>query len=314
MIDGRRGQTKRDEAVTEGDSPVSTVEAPRPRFQLGTRLHRRGVTADQITLLGLVLAAGTAAAIGTGWLVLGVGLIIVGGLMDALDGAVAKAAGSCSKRGAFFDSTADRVADGLIFGGVAWYFVVGHHPKLALLPFAILAAGNIVSYERAKAESLGYSGKGGLMERAERLILLGVALFVHWVMIELLWLLLGLTVLTAVWRFGRIWAQATAELRGADPAAAAAAARWRPARVESRWREWRQAALGGTTTGAAGRRADTPASRWRARRNAEPIATRVRRVLQAERTGTRAARTGRPPRVGPSDRMARQLRRRYTSR
>jgi|HubBroStandDraft_1064217.scaffolds.fasta_scaffold155234_2 CDP-diacylglycerol--glycerol-3-phosphate 3-phosphatidyltransferase len=181
MIDGRRGQTGRETAGPEDGGPaVPPADAPaKRRFELGKRLHRRGVTANQITALGLVLAAGTAMAIGTGWLLLGVGLIIVGGLMDALDGAVAKAAGSCSKRGAFFDSTADRVADGLIFGGVAWYYVVGHDPKLALLPFAILAAGNIVSYERAKAESLGYSGKGGLMERAERLILLGVALAFH---------------------------------------------------------------------------------------------------------------------------------------
>lgn len=301
MIDGRRGQSPGGAAPT-GD------EAERPRRrgpQLGLRLHRAGVTANQVTVLGLVLAAATAVVIGRGWLWFGTGLIIVGGLMDALDGAVAKAAAATSKRGAFFDSTADRVADALIFGGVAWYFMSGKHPELALLPFAIFAAGVIVSYERAKAESLGFSGKGGLMERAERLILLGVALTFYWVLVPLLVLLLVLTVATAAWRFARIWAQATAELTG-EPVQLPSVARWRTGRVESRWRAWREAATGGAN--GAGRRARTPASRWRSRRQAEPLASRVRRVLVAERSGLRAGRTGTTSPKAASSRS----RRRYT--
>jgi CDP-diacylglycerol---glycerol-3-phosphate 3-phosphatidyltransferase len=288
MIDGRRGQA-RARASDEGQA----VEQPAAKRgpQLGLRLHRLGVKADHITTLGLVLAAGTAVIIGMRWLLLGVALIIVGGLMDALDGAVAKAAGSASKRGAFFDSTSDRVADGLIFGGVAWYLAAGKHPELALLPFAIFGAGTVISYERAKAESLGYSGKGGLMERAERLILLGVALTFYWVMIPLLWLLLALTAGTAAWRFMKVWAQATAEMKG-EPVATPVVARWRTGRVESRWRAWREGALGGTP--GADRRARTPASRWRSRRQAEPLASRVRRVLVPERVGTKAGRSRTP--------------------
>lgn len=297
MIDGRRGQNE-EEASAEG----SHVEPPAPKHKgpgLGARLHRAGVTADQITCLGLALAALTAVLIGAGQLLIGVALITIGGLMDFLDGSVAKAAGSSSKRGAFFDSTTDRVADGLIFGGVAWYFAAGHHPKLALLPFAIFGAGTVVSYSRAKAESLGFVGKGGLMERAERLILLGVALAFHWVLVPLLWLLLGLTLLTAVQRFAKVWVQATAEMRGEATGPKTAASIWRTGKVESRWRAWREASRSGAAPGAAARRARTPASRWRARRHDEPLATRVRRVLEAERLGPRGARDRRAPRSKP---------------
>ena len=106
--------------------------------------------------------------------------------MDTLDGVVAKAAGTASKKGAFLDWSPTGSRMPCIFGGVAWYLAVGKDPKMALLPFAILAVSAVISYERAKAESLGYDAKGGLMERAERLILLGVALLLHFILVPLL--------------------------------------------------------------------------------------------------------------------------------
>ena len=112
-------------------------------------------------------------AVATGHLHLAIVLLILTGLHDLLDGPVAKASGTSSVRGAFFDSVTDRVADALILGGVAWYLVSTHPGHLVLLPFAVLGATSLVSYQRAKAESLGISAKGGLMERAERMILLG---------------------------------------------------------------------------------------------------------------------------------------------
>ena len=127
-----------------------------------------------LTATGLVSATATAVAVGTGHLHLAVILLILTGLHDLLDGPVAKASGTSSVRGAFFDSVTDRVADALILGGVAWYLVSTHPGHLVLLPFAVLGATSLVSYQRAKAESLGISARGGLMERAERMILLGV--------------------------------------------------------------------------------------------------------------------------------------------
>ena len=72
----------------------------------------------------------------------------------------------------FFDSVVDRVSDSFLFGGVAWFYASSDTPKFSIVPFAVLGASLIISYERAKAESLGLYAKGGLMERAERIILL----------------------------------------------------------------------------------------------------------------------------------------------
>ena len=140
---------------------------------VGEALHRRGITADVLTATGLVSATVTALLVASGHLHLAVLFLIVTGLHDLLDGPVAKAAGTASVRGAFFDSVTDRVADAVLMIGAAWYLVDRHEGHLALLPMAILAVTALVSYERAKAESLGLSAKGGLMERAERMVLLG---------------------------------------------------------------------------------------------------------------------------------------------
>jgi len=106
-------------------------------------------------------------------------LVICSALPDLLDGALAKASNSASQRGAFFDSVVDRVSDSFLFGGVAWFYASSDTPQFSIVPFAILGASLIISYERAKAESLGLYAKGGLMERAERIILLcfGLILF-----------------------------------------------------------------------------------------------------------------------------------------
>ena len=113
---------------------------------------------------------------------------------DLLDGALAKASGRASARGAFFDSVADRVTDALVLGAVAWY-LMDHHPgHIALLPVAVMGTSMLVSYERAKAESLGFQAKGGLMERAERVVVLCAGLAFSFLLIPLLWLMLALTV------------------------------------------------------------------------------------------------------------------------
>src|SRR5271157_3158114 len=128
---------------------------------VGRALQRRGVTADILTASGLVFATLTAFAVGSGHLHLAVILLALTGFHDLLDGPLAKAAGTASARGAFFDSVTDRMADALLLGGVAWYLADQHRGRLVLLPFAILSVTFLVSYQRAKAESLGIAAKGG---------------------------------------------------------------------------------------------------------------------------------------------------------
>lgn len=175
---------------------------------VGDSLRRTGLSPDHLTVLGLVVAVGAAVSIGLGYLQLGLLLVILAALPDLFDGALAKASNTSSQRGAFFDSVIDRVTDALLFGGLAWHFASDESPHMALLPFAIMAASSVISYQRAKAESLGLDAKGGLMERAERIILLCLGLLFEPLLIPILWVMLALTMVTAVQRFVKVWRQA----------------------------------------------------------------------------------------------------------
>jgi len=235
---------------------------------IGDGIRRTGISADHLTALGLVTAAGCAVTIASGHLVWGLVLLVASALPDLFDGAVAKASGTASSRGAFFDSVADRVSDSLVLGGVAWYLAGAKGGRIAVLPLAVLGVSTLISYERAKAESLGYAAKGGLMERAERIVALSFGLLVGAILVPVLWLMLVLTSITAVQRFVKVWRQASAP----RPVPAQTPVRLSAA---SRWREWRSAARPGESR--PGRRgAATPSSRWQARR-AERLGTgRVR--------------------------------------
>jgi CDP-diacylglycerol--glycerol-3-phosphate 3-phosphatidyltransferase len=177
-------------------------KAVRPVGQL---LRRTGMSPDHLTILGILFAIAAAFSIAQGALRGGLILVILAALPDMLDGALAKAAGSASQRGAFFDSVVDRVTDSLLFGGVAWFFASEKSPHLALLPMAIMGVSSLISYERAKAESLGLYAKGGLMERAERIIVLCVGLLFDSLLTPILWVMLALTVATAIQRFVQVW-------------------------------------------------------------------------------------------------------------
>jgi CDP-diacylglycerol--glycerol-3-phosphate 3-phosphatidyltransferase len=183
------------------------ANAERALDPIGRALHLIGVSADGLTVFGLVAAAGTALLIANGNLTLAVFGLILTGLPDLLDGSVARQAGTAGRRGAFFDSVCDRVADALLLGGVAWH-LTSDSAELPILALAVVALSMLVSYERAKAEALWLSARGGVMERAERMVLLGVGLAFD-ILVPVLWLMLALTALTAVHRFVMVWRQAT---------------------------------------------------------------------------------------------------------
>lgn len=205
---------------------------------VGANLRSAGVKADHLTAFGVLMGAGAALAIGNGALRLGLVLLVLTAVPDVLDGAVAKASGTASPRGAFFDSVCDRVTDALLLGGTAWYLASRHPGRISILPFAVLGASMLISYERAKAESLGFDARGGLMERAERLIALGIGLLFNQLLIAVLWLMLVGTVLTAVQRFVKVWRQASQPRPVAVPAR-----RWAGRRASrTTERSWRRRA------------------------------------------------------------------------
>lgn len=184
-------------------TPVDKAVKP-----LGDGLRRTGMTPDHLTVIGLLVAVGASVAIGFGELRLGLLLVVLAALPDLLDGALAKASNTSSQRGAFFDSTIDRFADALLFGGVAWYLASNETAHMAMLPFGVMALSSVISYMRAKAESLGLEAKGGLMERAERIIALCLGLLFPVLLIPILWVMLALIAVTAVQRFIKVWKQA----------------------------------------------------------------------------------------------------------
>ncbi|MEZ5379831.1 MAG: CDP-alcohol phosphatidyltransferase family protein [Acidimicrobiales bacterium] len=204
---------------------------------IGSTLNRVGVSPDLITALGVAMAAGCAVAIGTGNFRVAFLLLVLTGLPDALDGAVAKAGGTSGPRGAYFDSVSDRLSDGLMFAGAGWYLAGGgggYDPRMALLPFGLYIAASLVSYQRAKAESLGFDARGGLMERAERFVVLGLGLLFNEFFVPVLWLMLALTAATAAFRFVKVWKQAS--VGRPMPARSPSAARRRQARAARRSR------------------------------------------------------------------------------
>ena len=207
-------------------------------------LRATGLAPDHLTALGLVLAVPAAWAIATGRLGLGLGLLIGSAVPDLLDGALAKASGRASVRGAFFDSVADRVTDALVLSALAWYLQDTHRGHIFMLPVAVLGVSLLVSYERAKAESLGFTAKGGLMERAERIVVLCATLAFSVIMIPLLWLMLALTATTAIQRFVMVWRQANAAGHRPPPAERRMFVRrpgYEAMPMSARWRAWREA-------------------------------------------------------------------------
>ncbi len=174
---------------------------------VGRSLRRVGITANGLTIVGLACSGLTAWLIAIGelrWAVLG---LIASGVIDLLDGSVARTSGEASPRGAFFDSVTDRVSDAVVFGGCAWY-LASQSAHLPVLAFAAAALAMLISYERARAEGLGYSAKGGLMERAERMVVLGVGLTFN-ILVPVLWLMVVLMSFTAIQRFVVVWRQAS---------------------------------------------------------------------------------------------------------
>jgi CDP-diacylglycerol--glycerol-3-phosphate 3-phosphatidyltransferase len=180
---------------------------------IGRGLFRLGISADFLTCIGLLMSVAACVFISQGQLRMGLTFLILTAIPDLLDGAVASAAGTSSKRGAFFDSTADRVTDGLLLCGIGWHLAESNGGKIVLLPMAVLAVSSLISYERAKAEVLGYQAKGGLMERAERMVVLGFGLCFKAALVPVLWVMLVLTSATAVQRFFKVWRQASHDIR-----------------------------------------------------------------------------------------------------
>ncbi|MXW36330.1 MAG: CDP-alcohol phosphatidyltransferase family protein [Chloroflexi bacterium] len=163
-------------------------------------LARVGVTPDMLSFAALAGNIAAAALIATGSLTAGGIVMLVFSALDFLDGALARATGKASKAGAMLDSVFDRFSEAVVLFGLLLYQLDEGHREEAALVFAVLAGSLLVSYVRARAEGLGVALTSGWLRRAERVVLVGVALITGVLLRPVLWALAVLTVLTAIQR------------------------------------------------------------------------------------------------------------------
>jgi CDP-diacylglycerol---glycerol-3-phosphate 3-phosphatidyltransferase len=148
-------------------------------------LIKMGLTPNAVTVIGLILNIGVAIVfiIGAeegnrgdlsyvGW---GGALILFAGMFDMLDGQVARLGNMSSTFGALFDSVLDRYSELVMFLGICYYLVGHHYFFSSLFAFIALIGSMMVSYTRARSEGLGIENKGGVMQRPERVALIGLS-------------------------------------------------------------------------------------------------------------------------------------------
>lgn len=128
--------------------------------------------------------------------------------LDALDGALARKLGRKQGGfGAFLDSTLDRLAEIILFGGFIWYYMTQGDVRMLATAYIAVTGSLLVSYARARAESLGMSAKVGVLSRVERYVVLTFFLFVEWPQVALI-IMAVMTYITVAQRMIHVWRQA----------------------------------------------------------------------------------------------------------
>jgi CDP-diacylglycerol--glycerol-3-phosphate 3-phosphatidyltransferase len=185
------------------------------------------ITPNQITVAGMLATFVAALLLAFGFL-LPAGLVLAfAGTFDVIDGALARATRRSYPYGAFLDSITDRYSEGAVYVGLIAYFVASPGPFLrwqVLGTILALAGSYLVSYARARAQSLGFECEVGIFARPERVVLTVAGLFLAafvgpWVLIWVVWILAALTNLTAVQRVLEVWRQGRAQRRAREASA-----------------------------------------------------------------------------------------------
>jgi CDP-diacylglycerol--glycerol-3-phosphate 3-phosphatidyltransferase len=185
--------------VTKLADPVARVVA------------RIGLRPMAITLIGFVMSVAGAVLIALGELTAGAITLGAGALFDILDGVLARLTGTESMRGALLDTFTDRLGEVAAWTGLAYYFGEQADATHVMLSLVAACGSLLVPFIRAKAEAAGVEGKGGIMGRAERLLVFGVGVGLEGLGLPTLevavWALAVLVWLTVLQRFFRTWRQ-----------------------------------------------------------------------------------------------------------
>lgn len=168
---------------------------------VGKTLFNLGISADTITLIGLIGNITASILLAKGHLLAGGILVLCMGPLDAFDGAVARAQGKETKFGAFFDSITDRYSELCIYLGLILFFLNKEDTAGIILTFIAAAGSMLVSYTRARAQGIGVDVKAGIMTRVERYLVLAPGIVFQYPKVSL-WIIAILANITAI---QRIW-------------------------------------------------------------------------------------------------------------
>jgi len=174
---------------------------------LGAFLNRLGILPNTMTILGLAGNTVGAVFLARGEMIIGGVIILLMGPVDALDGTMARLRGESSDFGAFVDSVTDRYSELVIFGGLLFYYLEQGAWLPALLAYVAAAGSVLVSYTRARAQSIGIDTKVGVLTRLERYFVLVPALILNIPMVAL-WIMAILGNITAIQRIVDVRKQA----------------------------------------------------------------------------------------------------------
>jgi CDP-diacylglycerol---glycerol-3-phosphate 3-phosphatidyltransferase len=185
---------------------AARVGASRVIEPIARALLRAGVSPDAVTVLGTVGVVAAAIGFGArGEFLVAALVVAVFALVDTLDGTMARLRGYSTRFGALLDSVMDRIGDGAVFGALVFWYATSGEPVTVVAGLLCLVAAQVISYVKARAQSVGLPCDVGIVERAERLLLVGVGalatgLGVGWALPAALWLLAVLSIATVVQR------------------------------------------------------------------------------------------------------------------
>jgi CDP-diacylglycerol--glycerol-3-phosphate 3-phosphatidyltransferase len=194
------------EQATEQKKKLTFTDQMRVRFRgvldpIGAFLNRIGLMPNTMTILGLLGNTVGAIFLSQGQMTYGGLIILAMGPVDALDGTMARLRGEPSEFGAFVDSVTDRYSELVIFGGLLIFYAQQGDWVAALATFLAASGSVLVSYVRARASSLGYETKVGILTRMERYLVLAPTLVLNIPLVGL-WIIAILANITAL---QRIW-------------------------------------------------------------------------------------------------------------
>lgn len=177
-------------------------------------LTKWGIHPNSFTVSGIIITSVAAIALIMGHLRLAGILILLGGLCDSIDGSLARASGRVTQFGAFFDSTIDRYSEFVMFFGIVVHFVLIKEYPTAVVIFFALCGSIMVSYSRARAESLGFDSNVGIMQRPERIVFLGAGALIHPIALKFaIWLVAIFANYTAIQRIRHAYKQDVAKFK-----------------------------------------------------------------------------------------------------